>query len=76
MKKESRGFVKSPDYCNKCNKIVFFDDKTMFEDYNRTIIHDSFKCYNFKHYKKLFEKLEENMQTVRTDMKKIQEILF
>jgi len=65
------------DYCPDCNKPIFPDDnKIPFENYNKTIIHDSFKCYNFKHYKKLFEQLEEDMQNVRTTMQKIQEVLF
>ena len=61
--------------CDICNKIVF-GEITLFEDYKKTIIHDSFKCYSFKHYKKLFEKLQEDLQTVKSDMQKIQEVLF
>ena len=70
--------MNNPEYCKVCNKIVFGSGITgiLYEDYKRTIVHDSFKCYNFKHYKKLFEKLEEDMQIVRTNMKKIQEVLF
>jgi len=66
------------DYCKSCNKVIFVgsDNTTPFEDYERKIIHDSFKCYNFKHYKKLFEKLEADLQTLRTDLQKIQEVLF
>ena len=65
-----------PDYCNECNKICFKSNGTMYEDYKRTVIHDSFKCYNFKYYKKLFEKLEEDLQTLRIAMQKIQEVMF
>ena len=65
-----------PDYCNECNKICFKSKGTMYEDYKRTVIQDSFKCYNFKYYKKLFEKLEEDLQTLRIAMQKIQEVMF
>lgn len=62
-------------YCKTCNKIVFGND-TLYEDYKKTLIHDSFKCYNFLHHKKLFEKLEEDLQSLRTDLQKIQEVIF
>ena len=66
------------NYHDECGKIIFLkkNDPTPYENYDRTIIHDQFRCYSFKHYKKLFEKLEEDLQTVRTDMQKIQEVLF
>ena len=47
-----------------------------FEDYKRTILHDTHKCYNYKHFRKLFEKLEEDIQLVIEDLKKIQEVMF
>ena len=66
------------EHCPSCNKEVFTNDNftILFEDYNQTIIHDSFKCYNFKHYKKQFEKIEDSLQTLKQDVKKIQELLF
>ncbi len=62
-------------YCKDCNKIVF-GDHVLYEDYSRKIIHDTYKCYSFKHYRKLFEKLEGDLQSLRTDIQKIQEVLF
>ena len=66
------------EHCPSCDKPVFFNDNyTMwFEDYNKTIIHDQFKCYNFKHYKKQFEKIEDSLQTLIQEVKQIQELLF
>jgi len=66
------------EHCPSCNKEVFFnDDFTMsFEDYAKTIIHDSFRCYNFKHFKAQFERIEDSLQTLKLEVKKIQELLF
>jgi len=64
--------------CPVCKREVFFnEDSTMaFEDFKKTVIHDQFKCYNFKHYKKQFQKIEDSLQTLRLEVKKIQEFLF
>jgi len=64
------------EHCPSCNKEVFFDSTMAFEDFNKTVIHDQFKCYNFKHYKKQFQKIEDSLQTLRLEVKKIQEFLF
>ncbi len=70
--------MKHYEPCPVCNReVIFNDDSTMaFEDINKTVIHDQFKCYNFKHYKKQFEKIEDSLQTLRLEVKKIQEFLF
>jgi len=70
--------MKHYEPCPVCRReVIFNDDSTMaFEDINKTIVHDQFKCYNFKHYKKQFEKIEDSLQTLRTEVKKIQEFLF
>ena len=64
--------------CPVCYREIYpNEDSTMlFEDYSQTIIHDSHKCYNFKHYKKQFEKIEDSLQTLIQEVKKIQEFLF
>jgi len=70
--------VKHFEPCPVCKReVIFNEDSTMsFEDIDKKIVHDQFKCYNFKHYKKQFEKIEDSLQTLRLEVKKIQEFLF
>ncbi len=64
--------------CPSCNKGIFPNDDftILFEDYANTILHDSFKCHNFKNHKKQFEQIEDSLQTLRLEVKKIQEDMF
>ncbi len=67
-----------PESCPNCKKEVYPNDNNTisFEDYKQTILHDQFKCYNFKHFKRQFEQIEDSLQALRQDVKKIQEFLF
>ena len=64
----------------ECGKVVFLPingkGTLRFEDYKRTILHDTHKCYNYKHFKQLFETLENDIQLLRDDVIKIRELVF
>ena len=66
--------------CPECNKIVFLSTKGIikhhYEDYKKTKLHDSYKCHNFKNYKKVFERLEDDVAQLREHIKQINEIMF
>ena len=76
------GEIKTPliKNCDECNKEVFLTQNRsiiiQYEDYQRKVLHDTHKCYNYKHFKKLFERLEEDIQLLKGDLKKIQEVMF
>ena len=66
--------------CPECSKEVFIkkDGRIThrFENYQKTILHDTHKCYAFKHYKRLFEKLEDDLSILREDLKEIHRVMF
>ena len=66
--------------CPECDKVVHIktDGKITlrYENYQKTILHDTHKCYAFKHYKRLFEKLEDDLSILREDLKEINAVMF